>query len=57
MGVLLGEEKVGDGGEDRHSPAERGDEAGPPEVRHGEDVERAADSEISEQLSAISSVS
>ena len=57
MGVLLGEEKVGDGGEDSHRPAERGDEAGPPEVRHGEDVERAADGEISEQLSAISFVS
>ena len=48
MRDLLGEEKVGDGGEDGHSPAETGHQAGSPEVRHREDVERAADGQISE---------
>ena len=50
MRDLLGEEKVGDGGEDGHSPAETGHQAGSPEVRHREDVERAADGQISEQV-------
>ena len=38
MGVLLGEQEVGDGGEDGHSPAEARHQAGSPEVWHGEDV-------------------
>ena len=47
--VLLGEEEVRDRGEDGYRPAETGDQAGSPEVRHGEDVEGAADGEISFQ--------
>ena len=46
---LLSEEKVRDGGDDGEGPAEEGDQAGPPDVRHGEDVERAADGEVSLQ--------
>ena len=47
--VLLGEQEVGYRGEDGDGPAEGGHEAGPPDVRHGEDVERAADGEVSLQ--------
>ena len=35
-----------DGADDGQDPAEEGHQAGPPDVRHGEDVERAADGEI-----------
>ena len=48
MAVLLGKEKVRHRGRDGHRPAEARHQAGSPEVRHGEDVERAADGEISE---------
>ena len=46
---LLSEEKVWDGGDDGQGPAEEGYQAGPPDIRHGEDVERAADGEVSLQ--------
>ena len=51
--VLLGEEKVGHRGQDGDRPAEAGDQAGSPEVWHGEDVEGTADGEISAQLLLI----
>ena len=41
---------MGDRGQDGDRPAEAGDQAGSPEVWHGEDVERTADGEISDQL-------
>ena len=50
MAVLLGEEEVRHRGSDGHRPAEARHQAGSPEVGHREDVERAADGEISEQV-------
>ena len=37
---------MGDGADDGQCPAEEGHQAGPPDVRHGEDVERTADGEV-----------
>ena len=40
---------MGDGADDGQCPAEEGHQAGSPDVRHWEDVERSADDEISLQ--------
>ena len=47
--VDLGEDEVRDGGEEGDGPAEGGDDGGPLDVGHGEDVERGADGQVALQ--------
>ena len=47
--VDLGEDEVRDGGEEGAGPAEGGDDGGPLDVGHGEDVERGADGQVALQ--------
>ena len=49
FGDVLGEDEVRDGGEEGAGPAEGGDDGGPLDVGHGEDVERGADGQVALQ--------
>ena len=49
FGDVLGEDEVRDGGEEGDGPAEGGDDGGPLDVGHGEDVERGADGQVALQ--------